>query len=102
MACKRSSVRLRYPPLRSPSEAVLMYFVYIIYSQRLDRFYIGYTHNLDIRLQQHNSGISVFTSKASDWVLCFSECFPTRIAAQKREREIKNKKSRKYLEWIIK
>jgi putative endonuclease len=78
-----------------------MYFVYIIYSKNLDRYYTGYTKDLNIRLQQHNSGASTFTSKGTDWVLCFSEPYPTRAAAQAREREIKNKKSRKYIEWIV-
>jgi putative endonuclease len=76
-------------------------FVYIIYSQQLNKFYVGYSVDLIKRLAQHNAGMSVFTAKASDWVLKYSESFPDRDSAIKREKEIKSKKSRKYIEWLI-
>ncbi|WP_391561010.1 GIY-YIG nuclease family protein [Mucilaginibacter achroorhodeus] len=30
------------------------YFCYIIYSERLDKYYVGHTENLNTRLKQHN------------------------------------------------
>ena len=78
-----------------------MFYVYILYSSKLNRFYIGYSSNLENRICDHNSGISTFTSKADDWELKYSEQFPTRELAMKREKEIKKKKSRSYLEWLI-
>ena len=77
------------------------FFVYIIYSSKLDKYYVGHTHDLLIRVEQHNSGISTFTSKANDWVLKYSEPFHSREDAFKREIQIKKKKSRKYIEWLI-
>jgi putative endonuclease len=80
----------------------MTFYVYIIFSATLDKFYIGCTSNLEKRLIEHNQGISIFTSKASDWILKYSKSFDTRELAMKREKEIKNKKSRKYVEWLIK
>ena len=77
------------------------FFVYIIYSPLLDKFYVGYTSDLEKRLLDHNSGISDFTSKTSDWEMKHTESFPDRQLAMKREKEIKKKKSRRYIEWII-
>ena len=77
------------------------FFVYIIYSEKLDKYYIGYTEDIPVRLAQHNSGISTFTAKAADWILKCSEQQPTREAAMQREKQIKQKKSRKYIEWLI-
>ncbi len=77
------------------------FFVYIVYSQLLDKYYVGYTINLEKRITEHNTGISSYTAKASDWVLKYSESYPFREAAIAREKEIKNKKSRKYIEWLI-
>ena len=77
------------------------YSVYIIYSVKLDKYYIGYTENIATRLSQHNAGISTFTAKATDWVMKYSEAFANREEAQQRELEIKRKKSRKYVEWLI-
>ena len=79
----------------------MSYTVYIIYSPKLDKYYIGYSEDVVLRLEQHNSGISTFTAKASDWQLKYSEVYPTRETAMKREKEIKNKKSRKYIEWLV-
>ena len=79
----------------------MAYTVYIIYSAKLDKYYIGYTENISMRLSQHNEGISSFTSKATDWVLKYTEVFMSREEAHKRELEIKSKKSRKYIEWLI-
>jgi putative endonuclease len=78
-----------------------MFYVYIIYSGKLDRYYVGYTSDVAIRLEQHNTGKSSFTSKASDWKLVFQEQFTSREEAHRRELNIKNKKSRKYIEWLI-
>ena len=107
MACKRSAVRPRYSPHLNISRCNAGFFlpmsavVYIIYSEKLDRFYTGYTTDLAKRLQEHNSGISNFTAKASDWKLMYTETFQTREEAQFRERQIKNKKSRKYITYLI-
>ena len=77
-----------------------MFTVYVIYSKNLDRYYIGYSENISERILQHNSGISEYTSKATDWEIKYKESFHTRPKAMKREKEIKDKKSRKY-EWLI-
>ncbi|RFZ90289.1 GIY-YIG nuclease family protein [Mucilaginibacter conchicola] len=76
------------------------YCCYIIYSLKLDRYYVGQTDDIEQRLIQHNSGFSTYTSKANDWCLKHLEVFETRDLAQNREREIKRKKSRKYIEWV--
>ncbi|HCW09351.1 MAG TPA: excinuclease ABC subunit C [Cytophagales bacterium] len=78
-----------------------MFYVYILYSEQADRYYVGQTYNLDTRLKSHLSGISGYTSMTDDWQLVYSEEFATRNEAIKRENEIKRKKSRKYIEWLI-
>jgi putative endonuclease len=77
------------------------FWVYIIYSCSLDKYYVGYTTDLEKRLAEHNNGISTFTSKASDWELKLSEPYPSREQAIQKEKQIKKKKSRKYIEWLI-
>ncbi len=79
----------------------MSFSVYIIYSPTLDRYYTGHTVDLAGRLEQHNSGVSKFTSKATDWHLSYEELYTTRTEAIKREKEIKSKKSRKYIESLI-
>ncbi len=79
-----------------------MYFTYIIYSKSIDRYYVGYTHDLKLRLERHNSGWSRSTKSGMPWELVYQEKFETKSEAIKRENEIKRKKSRKYIEGLIK
>lgn len=78
-----------------------MWFTYIIYSVKLDRYYIGYTDNLSWRIERHNQGWGRFTRTGVPWKLVYYESFPTKSDAIKREREIKRKKSRVYIENLI-
>ena len=80
---------------------LFMYYVYIPYSKQIDRYYVGQTEDIEKRIQSHLSGISKYTSFAEDWIEVYSEGFETREEAIKRENEIKRKKSRKYVEWLI-
>ena len=85
-----------------PKSIFLMkFFVYILFSKVLDRYYVGYTGNLEDRMRDHQSGISTYTSKADDWVLVYSEEYASREEARAREKAIKKKKSRKYIEWLV-
>ena len=36
-------------------KAIFMYFVYIIYSTKLDNYYVGTTDDVERRLNEHNS-----------------------------------------------
>tara|TARA_Y100000588_G_C13541698_1_gene622280 strand:- start:269 stop:517 length:249 start_codon:yes stop_codon:yes gene_type:complete len=78
-----------------------MFYVYIIYSDKLNKYYTGSCDQLDTRLEDHNSGRSTYTKSGKPWILKYSETFDTRIKARARESEIKRKKSRKYIEYLI-
>ena len=80
---------------------IFMFKVYIIYSLTLDRYYIGHSQDLDARIYCHKNSGSKSTKAANDWSLKYSEQFETRGQAMKRELEIKRKKSRKYIEFLI-
>ncbi len=76
--------------------------VYILYSQKLDKYYTGYTCDvLEKRILKHNSNHKGFTGGKGDWVLVYQEEFEGQSLAMAREKEIKRKKSRKYIEWLI-
>jgi len=79
-----------------------MFYVYIIYSQKIDRFYVGYTTNIEIRIHQyHNLGRSNYTSKGIPWELKHFEAFESEIEAMRREKQIKKLKSKKYILSLI-
>ncbi len=79
-----------------------MYFVYFLYSLKTERYYIGSTDDLESRLKHHNSGATPSTkSGAPFWEIRYVETLPDRTSALKRELEIKKKKSKRYIEWLI-
>jgi putative endonuclease len=79
-----------------------MYYVYILFSTKINKYYVGSTDNLEARLKHHNSGLTPSTKSGSPfWEIKYTENLPDRSAALKRELEIKNKKSRKYINWLI-
>ena len=74
---------------------------YILYSNQLDRFYIGYTTiGADERLERHLSdhyGLTRFTHKANDWVLFLEIECQSSEQARKIETHIKNMKSKTFI-----
>jgi len=80
-----------------------MYSIYIIYSESADKYYVGYTSDVDLRVENHNSSsFKSFTSKYRPWVLAASfEVSNNRANAMKIEKFIKKQKSRKFLVKII-
>ena len=79
----------------------MIFFVYIIYSEKIDQYYIGHSADLDDRFSRHLNSGSKATKKANDWKIAYKEKFDTKSLACKREMEIKRKKSRKYIEWLV-
>ena len=79
----------------------MKYYCYILYSKKSDKFYIGYSENLKERLLKHNSKHKGFTGNTSDWKIVYFEEFGTKQEAYFRERQIKQKKSRKFIEYLI-
>ena len=79
----------------------MKFYVYILYSKVIDKYYVGQSDNVDERLKSHLAGISGYTSVAQDWIVAYTEVFETRSEAIKRENQIKKKKSRKYIDWLI-
>ncbi|MFI5134972.1 MAG: GIY-YIG nuclease family protein [Chitinophagales bacterium] len=58
---------------------------YILYSARIDSFYIGSSHDAEERLIRHNKGHQTSTRKGIPWKLVYKESFATRQQAYSRE-----------------
>ena len=75
--------------------------MYILYSSKLNKFYIGACIDLKRRLHEHNTGHSKFTSLGMPWEVKYTEEYESLPLAKRRELEIKRMKSRKYIEKLI-
>jgi putative endonuclease len=77
------------------------FFCYILYSKSINRYYVGYTSDLEERIKLHNSGYfggRSYTFKASDWDLFLLISCESAEKAVFIESRIKKMKSRKYIE----
>jgi putative endonuclease len=76
-----------------------MYFVYILISQKDGTFYKGYTSDYQKRLDEHNAGLSKFTSTKLPWQLFYVECHSTKQEAMIREKKLKRCNT-SYYRWL--
>lgn len=49
------------------------------------RTYVGWTVDIDARLQMHNSGLGARSTRGRTWVLLYAERYDTRREAMSRE-----------------
>ena len=75
-----------------------MYQVYVLYSKKFDKIYIGYTSNLESRLLSHNHlAKKGYTVKYRPWEVVYTEKFKTKKEAMKREKELKSSRGRNFI-----
>ena len=79
-----------------------MYSVYIIYSQKIDKYYIGFSSNVQDRLLKHNRYSKGFSNIGKPWILVYEEPFENKKNAMTRESQLKKWKNRERLETLIK
>jgi putative endonuclease len=75
--------------------------VYILQSEKDGSYYIGFTSNLNQRLEYHNSGKSRYTSKKMPWKVVYTELFETRSEAIRREKFLKKQKNHEFYKKLI-
>ncbi len=80
----------------------MIYIVYILYSKTINRYYVGYTgDDIEERLRKHNTNHKGYTGKTDDWEIMYTESYTSKTEAMQRELKIKKRKSRKYIEELI-
>ena len=68
----------------------MTFSVYILYSLKLDRFYVGISKNLDKRMYHHNHGESAYTSIGIPWILIWITLKVAKYEAEELEQKLKN------------
>jgi putative endonuclease len=77
------------------------YFVYILYSEKLKKYYTGQTQDLVERIFRHNQGYETFTRKGLPWELKFFLQVNSRSEALRLEKKIKNLRSQQRIKEFI-
>jgi len=84
----------------------MFYFTYMLKSitPGINKTYVGYTNNLENRLDKHNSNKGAKSTKGYKWLLIYSKKFKSKNAAMSFEYKLKKDKNmrKKILENFIK
>ena len=78
------------------------FYIYILQSLKDGSYYIGSTNSLEDRIERHKQGRSQYTKAKRPWKLVYSEEHPDRSSAVRRENQIKNRKSKDFIETLVK
>ena len=73
-----------------------MYFVYVLHSVSFDRNYVGITHDVKKRLEQHNKGLNQSTKAFVPWIVVHEQGFLTRQEARNQEKYLKSAAGRRW------
>lgn len=68
------------------------FFVYVLASvvRGRTRTYVGWTNDLDARLDKHNTGRGAKATRGRAWILFYAERHKSRIGAMRREWALKH------------
>lgn len=67
----------------------LLYFVYVLESQKDNKFYTGYTKNVELRFEQHQKGLVRSTKERRPLKLIYFEACLNQHDATHREKYLK-------------
>ncbi len=69
----------------------MIFTVYVLYSIKFDKIYVGYTSDLEQRLLSHNVfATKGYTIRYRPWEVLFTEQFGSKTEATKREKQLKS------------
>lgn len=74
--------------LSAGSNAQKMYYVYVLYSKKYNKFYIGYTDDLKRRLNEHKFDKVYTMYRMRDWKLTYCEACLGKKDATDRELQL--------------
>lgn len=83
--------------LRAGLMDFMYYYTYVLKSQKDNNLYIGWTDNIQHRLNEHNLGKAQSTKSRVPFDLVYFEGCTTKESAIKREKQLKTGFGRAYL-----
>ena len=75
----------------------MKYVVYLLISKTKKRYisYVGYTNNLEKRINLHNSGKGAKFTRGKKWILLYKKYYNTKSKAMVEEFKLKNNKKKR-------
>lgn len=79
----------------------MSFFVYVLFSERIQKKYVGSTKDVAKRLEHHNAGLDRWSKRGVPWVLLYTEEYATRTEALRQEYFFKSGQGRRQLEELL-
>ena len=76
----------------------MYYYVYVIKSitPGAKKSYVGYTNNIKMRIEKHNTNKGAKSTKGYKWLLIYSKKFKTKSEAMSYEYKLKKNRIERY------
>lgn len=83
-----------------------LYFTYVLQSEKDNKYYTGYTKNIELRFEQHNKGLVKSTKDRRPLLLIYFEACLNQQDATHREKYLKTHYGKMFLgnrlaKWIL-
>ncbi|MEX0988164.1 MAG: GIY-YIG nuclease family protein [Bacteroidales bacterium] len=79
-----------------------MFTVYAISSLTRNYIYVGFSSQLESRINRHNKGQNTTTKPYAPFELIYTKTFKTRVEAREHEKYLKSGSGKEFLKKIIK
>jgi len=77
---------------------IVSYIVYVLFSPKYDKIYVGYSSDVESRLLSHNTlATKGWTIKFRPWQLVYTETFEEKLQAMQREKALKSARGRLFI-----
>ena len=80
----------------------MMYYTYVLQSEKDKKFYTGFTKNLKSRFDRHNRGLVESTKNRRPWKLIYYEACLNQDDATHREKYFKTMYGKKFIRGRVK
>jgi putative endonuclease len=78
-----------------------MHYIYVLWSSKLNKRYVGSTDSIERRISEHNRGCNKFTKGGIPWIILYKEEYLTKSEALMREKFLKSGRGRALLDKIL-
>ena len=75
----------------------MKFTVYILLSVKLNKHYVGFTSNLQLRLKSHNEFGKDWTARYRPWKIIYTKEFESKVDAMKYEKWLKTGVGREFI-----
>ena len=79
----------------------MIFIVYILFSEKFNKHYVGFTSNLLMRFQSHNEFGKDWTARYRPWKIIYTKEFEIKIQAMNYEKWLKTGAGRDFIKTLI-